>query len=42
MMSSGSMMKIMHALLRACVAVFVMFSQEVLTQELFRDLLLTC
>jgi hypothetical protein len=23
-------------------AVFVMFSQEVLTQELFRDLLLTC
>ena len=23
-------------------AVFVMFSQEVLTQDLFRDLLLTC
>jgi hypothetical protein len=26
----------------ASAAVFVMFSQDVLTQEFFRDLLLTC
>jgi hypothetical protein len=31
-----------RAVYTASAAVFVMFSQEVLTQELFRDLLLTC
>lgn len=36
-------MKSMAASIRTVgTAVFVMFSQEVLTQDLFRELLLTC
>jgi len=39
----GMKMKSIAASIRAAgTAVFVMFSQEVLTQDLFRELLLTC
>ena len=36
------MKRVIRTMQAALAAVFVMYSQEVLTQELFRDLLLTC